>query len=120
MSKLEYNITTKKLTLINHGKIIGTWTANSGPYGKGAIPRGVFTVGHPNGYKLRSELPKGFQMPSGMGFFIPVYGTPKRTSIGIHPDGGKPGTHGCIGIVHNALGFWEKYKKFLPTRIHVK
>lgn len=125
MSKLEYNITMKTLTLQdNKGKILGTWRAVSGPHGKGVLPTGNYTVGNPNGDKLHKGLPDGFNMSTGLGYFIPLY-APKsllngRKGFGIHPDGGTAGTKGCIGIKENALSFWNTYLRTRPTRLHVK
>lgn len=124
MSQLEFNITTQKLTLLNKGSTLGTWNAVSGPHGKGSLPKGRYTVGNPNGNNLHKGLPAGFNMPSGLGYFVPLYAPNSllqgRKGFGIHPDGGTTGTKGCIGIKYNALGFWNTYLKHRPTRLHVK
>ncbi|MCF6244398.1 MAG: L,D-transpeptidase [Sulfurovum sp.] len=125
MSKLEYNLTSKSLTLRgSNGKVLGTWRAVSGPHGKGALPRGNYVVKNPNGNNLHEGLAAGFNMPSGLGFFIPLYAPSSllkgRKGFGIHPDGGTPGTQGCIGIKRHALDFWNTYIQYRPTRLQVK
>ena len=114
----------KKLTLLNKGSTLSTGNAVSGPHGKGSLPKGRYTVGNPNGDNLHKGLPARFNMPSGLGYFIPLYAPHSllqgRKGFGIHPDGGTPGTKGCIGIKYNALGFWKTYLKHRPTRLHVK
>lgn len=52
--------------------------------------------------RYTSAIGKGFQDVFGRGFFLPIEplfsSFPKRTSLGIHPDGNVPGTQGCIGL----------------------
>ena len=125
MSKLEYNISTEKLTWISNGKTIGIWHARSGGNdGFKHLPRGVYTVGNPHSDKILHGLKAGFNVPgTNNGYFIPLYRSGiGRKGFGIHPDGGKPKTHGCVGISKNAIQFFHKFisSNPRPTRLYVK
>ena len=68
--------------------------AVSGPWGKGALPEGVY-----NGSNLRKRTNKAMTCPDGSGWSLdldPNFKT-DRTDLRIHPDGNVPGTEGCIG-----------------------
>ena len=92
------------------------WEARSGPYGKGMLPNGEYTIG-------RIVIPRrwGFKDGNGLAWFCPItptfrapmqkpaVGPPdvrgtERFGFGIHPDwnwgakGAPIGTSGCIGI----------------------
>ena len=75
------------------------WSAKSGPYGKGRLPKGQYTIGSAttisSGNKNRS-----YRDPSGFAWWCPIAPdfNAKRDGLGIHPDGGVPGTLGCIGL----------------------
>jgi hypothetical protein len=98
MADWMYDTNTNTLTSPN-----GTsWVARSGPFGNGALPSGTYTIGS------TSAIDSGpgnasFRDPAGNAWWTPL--TPNfattRTSIGIHPDGGTPGTEGCIGVRGN-------------------
>ncbi|MDH5731361.1 MAG: hypothetical protein OEZ58_20435 [Gammaproteobacteria bacterium] len=78
------------------------WVAKSGPYGKGKLPNGLYTIG--SCFEVR---PPNYQNGAykGMDNFAwfcrlePQFET-DRTGLGIHPDGNKPGTKGCVGILN--------------------
>ena len=90
------------------GEVIGTYQFNNGGGGRGYLPSGTYTVTAKEplaeddvagmtvdgiGYKYRVHTASGSeQIPDSR------YTTP-RTGILIHPDGGYPGTNGCIGII---------------------
>ena len=119
MAQLEYNISTGTLIWLESGKTIYIWRAKSGGFSR-HLPRGVYTIGDPNGDKLRTDLKTGFNMKPHLGYFIPLYRAQKRHGFGIHPDGGKPGTHGCIGIQSGARDFFNKFIQYRPRRLIVK
>ncbi len=88
--------------LDDSGFPVSYWPAISGPYGKGALPPGSYILSGPPVY-VPPEHPRhaSFCDPSGNCWWQPI--KPKnfctdRTGLGIHPDGGVPGTSGCIGI----------------------
>jgi len=89
-----------------------SWAACSGPYGKGAAPRGEYDLAPPKIIDPTVPENSGFVDPVGNAWFAPL--TPQfkteRTSLGVHPDGNVPGTLGCIGIQ-------EKDTKSLMTAI---
>jgi len=85
--------------------------AISGPSGNGAISDGVYIVHAP--YRaLTGEGHCGCKKEGGSGsccvnpfdfsirscWFALITNTPGRWGLGIHPDGGNPGTAGCIGV----------------------
>jgi hypothetical protein len=82
----------------------GKWKAKSGPYGLGALPSGIYTLGRTEITSYTTSIGSAFKDGTGKGFFIPIYPgfTTTRGStggrLGIHPDGNVPGTAGCIGI----------------------
>ncbi len=86
-------------------------TAVSGPFGKGALPTGIYTAS-------RSKL---LDKPSGSSYcdlddkcwmqvLDPDFST-ARTDLGIHPDGGTAGTEGCIGIKGKAKTWFDAFFK---------
>ena len=100
---------------LSQGRLVwGTksYKATSGPYGKGSLPTGKYIV-QKRMVTNSPSLAKGFRDPkSGEAWFIPL--TPRfstaRTGLGIHPDGNKIGTLGCIGIHPNdAAAFWDRW-----------
>lgn len=82
----------------NSGK---SWAATSGPFGNGAAPKGEYTFEAAKDIEPDAAENAPFRDPSGNAWFValtPQFKT-KRTSLGVHPDGGVPGTQGCIGVV---------------------
>ena len=74
--------------------------AVTGPYGKGAAPKGSYRINPPIAIDPAAEENKGFVDQKGSAWFaalLPEFDT-DRTGLGIHPDGGMPGTLGCVGI----------------------
>ena len=98
------------------------WPAVSGPKGKGALPPGVYTI---TGNPVAVSDPK-FCDKSGNCWWVPIepdFDAGGRGSFGIHPDGGKPGTRGCIGLAdsdttdaRDALG-QHRDKKFMSNKV---
>lgn len=89
-----------------------TYSARSGPHGKGALPPGRYTI------RVRhcvegSHLAVGFEAASGKRWFIPLGDdVPDRGGFGIHPDGGVPGTLGCVGLDRlDADFFWTRWNR---------
>lgn len=81
-----------------------TYSFKSGGAGKGNLPKGTYDVtAHRN-----SRTDKKSMMVGGVGYsfalsdkYDPRVGA-TRSELRIHPDGGRPGTIGCIGIQGNA------------------
>jgi hypothetical protein len=72
-----------------------SWSAVSGPWGKGCLPNGIYTLEAP---VITDE--KGMKDVNGFGWktrLVPQFKT-ERFGLLIHPDGNIPGTKGCIGI----------------------
>jgi len=92
-------MTTGTLSWYNgNGKVIGSWSANSGNTNALAIPSGVWTVSN---YRPREE--SGYTRHD-IGFSVDI--TPDhwgREALRIHPDGEEYlGTLGCIGLTGDA------------------
>ena len=89
---------TGRVTVNGH-----TYDFRSGGFGRGSLPPGSYQV-TPH---LWSRSDRGMTV-GGVGYSFAlsdkydsrVGGT--RTQLRIHPDGGTPGTNGCVGIVGNA------------------
>lgn len=92
-----------------NGEVLGSYKFVNGGGGRGFIPGGTYTVtGRENlapsdvrpmtiggvGYKYRVLTSGGSQQIPD-----PRFPNAPRSGILIHPDGGAPGTNGCIGIV---------------------
>ena len=80
------------------------WEANSGRYKtEDSKVEGPDTRIQPGDYKVggRGEIGQANGRRGGQKYFHPLAPTPgnktPQTGLGIHPDGGYPGTHGCIG-----------------------
>lgn len=71
--------------------------ARSGGWGNGPAPEGVYKV-----EAARVVSGTGFKgtVTSWFASIVPKF-TTSRTELGIHPDGGVPGTLGCIGVLEN-------------------
>lgn len=99
-----------------------SWGAVSGPFGAGALPPGTYDVGKKEITAYTSQIDISYRDKTGMGFFLPIY--PKFTTnrgksggrLGIHPDGNKPGTLGCIGITDtSAKSFHDVMRSMAPN-----
>lgn len=81
----------------------------SGGFGKGMLPYGTYVVKVHN--VVDKNLGDGFKIGKTQ-FFIPIeiVGNSTRHGLGIHPDGNKPGTQGCIGVQGaDAEKFWKSW-----------
>jgi RHS repeat-associated protein len=83
------------------GHVISSWQARSGPFGNGALPSGNYTLnGGPSVVPSEHPNQESFCDPTHHCWWQPM--TPgfdtTRSGLGIHPDGGVPGTSGCIGV----------------------
>ena len=98
--------TPGRLVLLDDdGRVIRSWDANSGGY---RSPESSVEPGSPTRLpqgRYRVEWPrrrsKAGMVRDGFGFSFnlePVFPT-RRTHLRIHPDGGRPGTEGCVGVV---------------------
>ncbi len=127
MADLIFDIKQKKLTWLLKGL---SWNAVSGPFGAGALPPGLYDISRREITDYTSKVDVPYRDKTGMGFFVPIY--PKFNTnrgktggrLGIHPDGNKPGTLGCIGITDaNSKGFHDAIRATAPNvklTLHVK
>ncbi len=114
-------------TRIDRGEMQSDWAATSGPHGNGELPRGWYSVGaqsqtlgsitnnppsRESDYKVDGVWQQG-TMSAWNGtrangatqykFALnPIHNTNVggRSGFKIHPDGGVPGTEGCVGITN--------------------
>lgn len=100
------------------------FSAVSGGFGKGQLPNGAYRV--ETRKAVDQGLAKGFVVGSTQ-FFIPITPgfTSGRSGLGIHPDGRKKGTLGCIGLQgSDAKKFWKlwmaKSVASRPTKLVVR
>lgn len=110
--------TPGRLVLVDdNGALIREWPASSGGHRAPGttVPRGMPTL-LPQG-KYRVENPrrrdKAGMVRDGVGFsfdLLPNFPT-RRSSLRIHPDGGPPGTQGCIGIGGDRRGLEDFYRR---------
>jgi hypothetical protein len=87
-------------TITVNGK---TYSFKSGGAGKGNLPKGSYTVTR----HMNTRTDKKSMMKDGVGYSFALNNKydarvgATRTALRIHPDGGRPGTIGCIGIQGN-------------------
>lgn len=100
-----------------------SWGAVSGPFGAGALPLGIYEIARREITEYTNKIDIPYRDKSGKGFFVPIYpkfATSRGTSggrLGIHPDGNKPGTLGCIGITEDsAKSFHDAIKQTAPGK----
>jgi len=88
-----------------------TWPARSGPYGQGPLPQGWYHV-RPEQTPVPSEKESMTDTCDNAYKFRlnPQFET-NRSGLLIHPDGGVPGTAGCIG----AQGCTSSLRQFLNS-----
>ena len=89
------------------------WPAVTGPYGKGPAPVGRYQIHPAVAISTKPKKNKSFTDSEGLAWFAklePLFET-ERTSLGIHPDGGVPGTEGCIGIKGSTKGLFDLLAK---------
>jgi hypothetical protein len=91
-----------------------TFSVITGGYGKGALPDGSYDIEiRKVVVGTKETMQSGFiNSKTGRGWFIPL--TPKfstsRHGFGIHPDGNKPGTKGCVGLQGDDIkAFYDKW-----------
>ena len=90
------------MLLFNGGSLVDAnqtalWGAKSGPWGKGAAPKGLYYM---TACFKWSDPDPPYTDAEGFCWFAsiePMFPT-ERSGFGIHPDGNVPGTRGCIGI----------------------
>jgi hypothetical protein len=99
-----------------------SWNAISGPFGAGALPPGLYDLGRREVTGYTANIDLSYRDKTGRGFFVPIY--PKFQThrgrsggrLGIHPDGNKPGTLGCVGITdRNARSFHDAIASTSPA-----
>jgi len=99
-----------------------SWNAISGPFGAGALPPGLYDIARREITDYTNKVDAPYRDKTGRGFFIPIY--PKFNTnrgksggrLGIHPDGNKPGTLGCIGITDaNSKSFHDAIRLTAPS-----
>jgi hypothetical protein len=106
---------TFKINTINNGLAYGTlkWPekglstgAFSGPYGRHELPQGLY---HAQRHKLLDKEGQPGYCDSLNKCWIqpldPQFST-DRNNLGIHPDGNKVGTLGCIGLLDANTAPW--------------
>jgi len=109
MADLKFSIGKGILTWSDKGR----WEAVSGPYGKDHLPPGLYRVSRREVTPYSGVIESSYRDENGRGFFIPIYPTFPTSRgkdggrLGIHPDGGIPGTLGCIGIRSGAKRFYD-------------
>jgi hypothetical protein len=80
-----------------------TYDFRSGGFGRGSLPKGNYTVTrHMDSRSNRSMTVGGVGYSFAMSNKFDSRVGATRTLLRIHPDGGTPGTEGCLGIVGNA------------------
>ena len=100
---LQFNNGNGTLSYVTiNGSPLESWPAVSGPWGKGPAPAGPYTVnGAPVTVPPSNPNYNSYCDPSGNCWWVPITPNftpdPFRDGLGIHPDGGVPGTSGCIG-----------------------
>ncbi|CAM2069937.1 L,D-transpeptidase family protein [Sulfidibacter corallicola] len=107
MADLVYYINKESLEWPSKNK---TWKAVTGPWKKGSLPKGSYTVKRNHITQYTSAIGASFQDETGQGFFLPIepdFNT-IRSGLGIHPDGGVAGTEGCIGLKERAAEFYRE------------
>ena len=107
-----------------------SWDAVSGPFGAGALPIGLYDIGRREVTGYTATIDVAYRDKTGKGFFVPLYPKFQTTRgksggrLGIHPDGNKPGTLGCVGITnHNTKSFHDAIASTAPSAklvLHVK
>ena len=99
------------------------WNAISGPFGAGPLPPGLYDIGRREITDYTNKVDIPYRDKTGKGFFLPIY--PKFNTnrgkvggrLGIHPDGNKPGTLGCIGITDANTKSFHDAIKMTPIKI---
>lgn len=121
MADIVFDRALKKLTWTAKGL---SWNAVSGPFGAGPLPPGLYDIARREITDYSNKIDAAYRDKSGFGFFVPIYPKFETTRgktggrLGIHPDGNKPGTLGCVGITDtNAKSFHDAMKMTSPSSI---
>lgn len=110
------------------GNVNHSWSAISGPYGNGKLPAGEYKVpisGYGTFKKEKYPDLKGMCDSQNNCWYFnldPQFST-SRKGLAIHPDGGKEGTKGCIGIskdIKNTLTIRNKLRDYLLKHKDIK
>lgn len=77
------------------GELLFEGSAVSGPWGNGALPKGSYSVGN-----MRDGRSGSFACGGNNGYSLDLESRSpiNRNLLRIHPDGGTPGTKGCVGV----------------------
>lgn len=75
-----------------------SWPARSGSGRLSGLPIGEYRIGTPT--IIENEGNESYTDNNGLAWWCAIFPQfyTRRTGLGIHPDGGAPGTAGCIGI----------------------
>lgn len=100
-----------------------SWKARSGPFGKGHLENGVYTIGRMVDVNPPEYRKGAFKDAAGNAWFCPI--SPDfasgRKGLGIHPDGNVSGTEGCIGLTEiNTSSAYSKLKRANGEKLEVK
>ncbi|RAP35096.1 hypothetical protein DID80_06785 [Candidatus Marinamargulisbacteria bacterium SCGC AAA071-K20] len=84
-----------------YGSTLDSWKANSGGWGKGAIPSGTYQLSDLNPNRTDKFAMRRMSI-GGKAWSVNLSDTFDRTLLRIHPDGGNYiGTSGCIGVMES-------------------
>ncbi len=100
-----------------------SWKAASGPYGKGRLEKGIYTIGTMVDVNPPNYRKGAFKDSAGNAWFCPIKSdsTSTRKGLGIHPDGSVPGTEGCIGLTEmDTSSAYSKLKQAKGEKLEVK
>jgi len=108
------------IIVFHDGRLRHVFKANSGGYGNGCFEHGVYRI---KSVKLLPEEDKWSPYKrDGKPWWAPI--TPlfktKRTSLGAHPDGGVPGTLGCLGLLEDDMLFYKVLSDILLVQNEVE
>jgi hypothetical protein len=78
-----------------------TYSFKSGGHAKGSLPKGTYTVTAMKNRNQKGMVVDGVGYKYGLTDKYDPRVNATRTSLRVHPDGGTPGTSGCIGISGN-------------------
>ncbi len=98
-----------------------TIETNSGPYGRGAAPSGMYFVADPI-MIAANTVNRPYTDGLGLAWFArmhPAFKT-SRSGLGIHPDGNVPGTLGCLGVVERNTRKFYEWLKGSPKPMYVQ
>ena len=114
ITKEEDNYAEGDLIILHEGHY-RKYSAMSGKYGKGSLPKGQYEIVScfikPNDGTNDSFKKEGFPWIAGIKPMFPT----DRFDLAIHPDGKNEGTNGCIGIEENDLDAYETLNYMLSS-----